>query len=182
MSPSDGARIVELAKSDAHLGELRSRYSSSDYYDISVRRESQGWRIELVLRPFGKSLNKEYKGRLFEDHVEEARVFVALLDDRQVGWIELGYERWNNRMRVWEFLVEEGFRRRGIGTLLMKHAVKVAKERGARMLVLETQSCIGPAMDFYLEFGFDLIGFDTAAYSNEDIERKEVRLELGLKL
>jgi len=85
-------------------------------------------------------------------------------------------------MRVWEFLVEEGFRRRGIGTLLMKHAVKVAKERGARMLVLETQSCISPAMDFYLEFGFDLIGFDTGAYSNEDIQRKEVRLELGLKL
>jgi GNAT superfamily N-acetyltransferase len=182
MDPSDRTRIVELAKSDAHLLELRSRYSTSDYYDISVHRESKGWKIELVLMPFEKNLNKEYKGRLFEDHVEEARVFVALLGGKRVGWIELGYERWNNRMRVWEFLVEDEFRRRGIGTLLMKHAVKVAKERGARMLVLETQSCIGPAMDFYLKFGFELIGFDAAAYSNEDIEKKEVRLELGLKL
>jgi hypothetical protein len=33
-----------------------------------------------------------------------------------------------------------------------------------------------------LNFGFEFVGFDTAAYSNEDIEKKEVRLELGLKL
>ncbi len=107
-------------------------------------------------------------------HIEEPRVFAAVLDDEQVGWVELGYDRWNNRMRVWEFLVQEEFRRKGIGTMLMKHAVKVAKEKGARMLVLETQSCDVPAIDFYLEFGFELIGFDVAAYSNEDIKRKEV--------
>ena len=182
MNREDDFRIVELSKSDAYLSELRSRHSTSDYYDVSVRRESGGWRIELALRLFERILEKEYKGRLFEDHVGEARVFVTLLGGRRVGWIELGYEGWNNRMRVWEFLVEEEFSRRGIGTLLMKHAVKVAKDRGARMLVLETQSCIGPAIGFYLEFGFELIGFDAAAYSNEDIERKEVRLELGLKL
>jgi ribosomal protein S18 acetylase RimI-like enzyme len=78
--------------------------------------------------------------------------------------------------------VEEEFRRRGIGTLLLKHAVKISKEKGARMLVLETQTCDVPAINFYVKFGFELIGFDTAAYSNEDIEKKEVRLELGLKL
>ena len=30
--------------------------------------------------------------------------------------------------------------------------------------------------------GFELIGFDLAAYSNKDTSKKEVRLELGLKL
>jgi len=127
-------------------------------------------------------MDKGQPGKLFEDHILEPRVFAALQGERQVGWIELGYDKWNNRMRVWEFLVEEAFRRMGIGTLLMNQAVKIAKERGARMLVLETQTCDVPAIDFYLKFGFELIGFDTAAYSNEDIERREVRLELGLKL
>lgn len=174
--------VVELAKSDAYQAELRSGYATSEYYDVSISRRVDGWKIELVLKPFGKTLEKEYKGRLFEDHVEEARVFAAMLGGKQVGWIELGYDRWNNRMRVWEFLVDEGCRRRGIGTSLMRRAVEVAKERGARMLVLETQTCIGPAIDFYLQFGFELIGLDTAAYSNEDIEKKEVRLELGLRL
>jgi len=99
-----------------------------------------------------------------------------------VGWIELGYQKWNNTMRVWEFLVKEEYRRRLIGTLLMNQAVKIAKEKDARMLVLETQSCNSSAIDFYLKYGFELIGFDTVAYSNSDIEKKEVRLEMGLKL
>ncbi len=85
-------------------------------------------------------------------------------------------------MRVWEFLVKEEFRRMGIGDMLMGLAAKAAKEKGARMLVLETQSCNVPAIAFYLKQGFDLIGFDSAAYSNEDVKRQEVRLEMGLPL
>ena len=174
--------VVELAKKDAYQREIGSKHSTSHYYDVSVHRVAKCWRIELTLEAFEKTLEKNYHGKLFEDHIEEPRVFAALLGNEQVGWIELGYDKWNNRMRVWEFLVEEKFRKRGIGTLLMNHAVKIAKEKGARMLVLETQTNIDTALDFYLNFGFELIGFDTAAYSNEDIEKKEVRLELGLKL
>jgi len=66
--------------------------------------------------------------------------------------------------------------------LLVDHAIRLSKERRATMLVVETQSCNVPAINFYLKNGFELIGFDTAAYSNEDIERKEVRLEFGLKM
>jgi ribosomal protein S18 acetylase RimI-like enzyme len=110
------------------------------------------------------------------------RVFSAHVGNEEVGWIELGYERWNNRMRVWELLVAEECRKQGIGTLLMNHAVLIARQKGARMLVLETQTNNATAIDFYLRFGFDLIGLDTAAYSNEDVAKREVRLEMGMKL
>jgi ribosomal protein S18 acetylase RimI-like enzyme len=83
---------------------------------------------------------------------------------------------------VWEILVKEEFRRQGIGTALMNKAIDIAKEKGTRMLVLETQSCNVDAMGFYLKLGFELIGFDTAAYSNEDLQRREVRLEMGKKV
>jgi len=174
--------IVEVAKKDAYLSEIASKYSSNYYYEVSVSPEPGSWRVELTHKAFESMLDKNYHGKLFEDHVDEPRVFSAVLNDKQVGWIELGYDKWNNRMRVWEFLVEEEFRRRGIGTLLMKHAVKIARDKGARMLVLETQTNNATAIEFYLKFGFQLIGFDLAAYSNEDISKKEVRLELGLKL
>jgi ribosomal protein S18 acetylase RimI-like enzyme len=85
-------------------------------------------------------------------------------------------------MRVYQFLVNKEFRRKGIGTLLMQKAVEASKTRGARMLILETQTCNVPAISFYLKSGFELIGFDATHYSNEDIERKEVRLEFGLRL
>jgi ribosomal protein S18 acetylase RimI-like enzyme len=178
-------RIVEIPKG-ADWPKLVYGYTSSSYYDVSIAREADSWVVKLVLRPFEKPFEKIFEENLSEEaralFIEEPRVFAAELNGKRVGWLELGYSRWNNRMRAWEFMVVEGFRRSGIGTLLMNHAVKVAKERGARMLVLETQSCNVPAINFYFKYGFELIGFDAAAYSNEDIKKREVRLEFGLKI
>jgi hypothetical protein len=80
-------RIVELTKNDAYLSELKSRYSTSTYYDLSVRRESGGWRIELTLKPFESTLEKNYEGKLFEDHVEEPRAFCSCIRE-QAGWLD----------------------------------------------------------------------------------------------
>ena len=182
MGHLSNVETVELAKEDAYLKEISSKYTSSHYYDVSVRRGSEGWRIDLARKASDETLNKNYRGKLFEDHVEEPRVFSAHVGNEEVGWIELGYDRWNNRMRVWELLVAEDFRKQGIGTLLMNHAILIARQKGARMLVLETQTNNATAIDFYLKFGFELIGLDTAAYSNDDVAKREVRLEMGMKL
>ena len=182
MGQKSNVEIVELAKEDAYLKEIGSKYTSSHYYDLSVRRDSEGWRLDLARKAFDETLNKNYRGKLFEDHVQEPRVFAARVGDREVGWIELGYEKWNNRMRVWELLVAEEFRKQGIGTQLMNHAVSFARQKGARMLVLETQTNNATAIDFYLRFGFDLVGLDTAAYSDDDVGKREVRVEMGSRL
>lgn len=174
-------RIVELSREECPA-QLDYEYVSHSHYDVRLWRERDTWKAELVKKDFSEPVKKTYKDIFYESFIEEPQVFAAKMDEQQVGWIELGYQRWNNRMRVWEFLVKEEHRRRGIGTLLMNHAVRIAREKDARMLVLETQSCNVPSIDFYLKFGFELIGFDTAAYSNNDIEKKEVRLEMGLKL
>lgn len=175
-------KIVELTKENESLPKLEYRYRTSGYYEVMICRAVGSWKVELTLKPLETSLEKKHESEFFAEYVEEPRAFAVELENEQIGWIELGYQQWNNRMRVWEFLVKEEFRKRGIGTLLMNHAAKIAKEKGARMVVLETQTCNVPAIKFYLKYGFELIGFDTAAYSNEDIEKKEVRLELGLKL
>jgi len=182
MSQESNVEIAELKKNEGYLKEISSKYTSSHYYDVSLVRKSEGWEIEFTRKAFDGIQYKNYRGKLFEDHIDEPRVFVARLGNREVGWIELGYDKWNNRMRVWEFLVTEGFRKRGIGTLLMDHAVRIAHEKGARMLVLETQTNNSFAIDFYLNFGFELIGFDKAAYSNDDVEKREIRLEMAIKL
>jgi ribosomal protein S18 acetylase RimI-like enzyme len=174
--------IVEIMKNDAYLKEIRSKYTISEYYDIFIYPKKASWTIELTRRATEERIEKDYHGRLFEEQIKEPRAFAAKSDGIEIGWIELGYEKWNNRMRIWEFLIEEKYRRKGIGTLLMNKAVEIGKNKGARMLVVETQTNNLDAISFYLNFGFELIGFDIAAYSNQDIEKKEVRLELGLKL
>ena len=64
----------------------------------------------------------------------------------------------------------------------MNRITETAEASGARMIVLETQSCNEKAIAFYRKNGFSIIGFDLYSYSNNDPERHEVRIEMGKKL
>ena len=81
-----------------------------------------------------------------------------------------------------DVMFDKAARGQGIGSLLMERITEAARARGARMLVLETQSCNEAAIAFYRKNGFSVIGFDLYAYSNADPERREVRIEMGKKL
>ena len=70
----------------------------------------------------------------------------------------------------------------GIGNALIETIIETAKSSGARMAVLETQTCNENAIAFYKRNGFSIIGFDLYSYSNDDPERHEVRIEMGKKL
>ena len=76
----------------------------------------------------------------------------------------------------------EGYRNLGYGTILMDKAKDIAKNSGFREIVLETQSCNYKAINFYLKHGFKVNGIDLSCYSNEDIDKKEVRLEMAYRL
>jgi ribosomal protein S18 acetylase RimI-like enzyme len=147
-------KIVELSKEDGPFPTLKYRYETVEYYDVSICRQAQSWKIELALKPLHTALVKHDESRLFREYVEEPQVFAAEMDGDRVGWLELGYHPWTNRMRVWQFVVNNGFRRKGIGALLKRKAVAVSKAKGARMLILETQTCNVPAINFYLKCGF----------------------------
>ncbi|MFQ5552861.1 MAG: GNAT family N-acetyltransferase [Thermoplasmata archaeon] len=174
--------IVPLGQQEGASIKLHYRYKTGSHYALRVTRGESSWSARLALAKLPENIEKQSIGHLFEEHVEEPRVFAAEVGGKRVGWLETGYQGWNNRMRVWQLLVEEEHRGRGIGARLMETAIKVAEERGARMLVLETQSCNVQAIAFYMKLGYELIGFDSAHYSNEDVEKGEVRLEFGLPL
>lgn len=70
-------------------------------------------------------------------------------------------------------------RSKGVGTLPMNAISDAEKASGARMGVLETQSCNENAIAFYRKNGFEIIGFDLYSYSNTDPERHEIRIEMG---
>ena len=79
-------------------------------------------------------------------------------------------------------MFENARRGSSVGTVLLDAIQEAAAASGARMIVLETQSCNENAIAFYRKNGFEIIGFDLYAYSNDDPERHEVRLEMWKKL
>lgn len=141
-----------------------------------------GWSFELSLKNLPQPLKKTSTSTLFSPVVENAKVFIYTLNDQIVGHLQTGHQSWNNRLRIWDLSIDPSAKRRGIGSALMNQAVTEARAIGARMIVLETQSCNVPAIQFYLKQGFKLIGFDLAHYSNQDIAQKEFRMEFGKTL
>jgi ribosomal protein S18 acetylase RimI-like enzyme len=103
--------------------------------------------------------------------------------DSLKGFVEGFYEKWNRRFRISNIIIfDNDLRGKGIGKMLLDQIKIDAKKRGARIVVLETQSYNYKAISFYEKNGFEIIGFDLFAYSNSDIKNHNIRIEMGLRI
>ena len=156
-----------------------ARYQTAGYYDI--RAQKDGFHIEH--RPFPSPVWRSFDDEFFGECPEDPVAFGAFEGDTLVGYAEGSRESWNNRFRLSNICVfDDAVRGSGVGSKLLAAIEGAAQAAGARMLVLETQSCNENAIAFYRKNGFQMIGFDLYAYSNDDPARQEVRIEMGKKL
>jgi ribosomal protein S18 acetylase RimI-like enzyme len=174
--------LLEREKWQGHL--LAMNYVSHNYYDVVITRASNNFNVAFIKKPFDTPF--EHKShdsdRLFQPYRDNIKAWGIVENGRLIAAIETAVEEWSNRLLVSELWVDNAYRRKGIATALMDLAVKRAKDEKRRVLMLETQSRNEGAIEFYLDYGFTLIGFDSCAYQNNDLERNEVRIELGIYL
>lgn len=156
------------------------RYTTTHYYRVEVSYIENGMSFELKREQLPEPLEKSFTTSLFSDWLISPEDYGVFEGDRLLGFIELSMEDWNNRLRIANIWVDEDHRRKGIGKRLIAKAVQVAQKRDCRSIVLETQSCNDPAIHFYHNCGFKLVGLDVNHYTNQDIERGEVRLEFAM--
>lgn len=173
--------ISELPRKQFEGFEVVFSYESRAYYDLKLRTTQNVFALELVRTPC-TPVRKEFADRLFAPHWDDPHAY-ALWDGREMRAIlEVTPENWNNRLRITNLCVQEGFRRRGFGALLMTRAREIARSQRRRALILETQSCNAAAISFYLSQGLTFMGFNACEYTNEDAARHEVRIEMGCLL
>ena len=176
--------LLEKERWAGHILPMPS-YTATEHYALSLRRTEDGFCAEFALRPLSSPLvftpeRYDHPDRLYAPHFEGAAAYGILHGEELIAVIELCPEEWNGRMRVTELWVKEDCRSRGLGKRLLTFAKEEARRTGRRALVLETQSCNTRAIAFYFREGLSFIGFDACSYTNEDISRGEVRLELGI--
>ena len=159
---------------------------SDSYYDLEMRQlDSSGCTVSLTRKQAEEEIvhtpeEYDFPDSLYQEHWENAEAFGIVGEDGDLlACIEVCPEEWSNRLMVTELWVSDGLRRQGIGKRLMDKAKEIAAGQNRRAVILETQSCNTNAIDFYLHEGFELIGFDTCCYTNNDIGRREVRINLG---
>lgn len=171
---------IKMLDKEIYVGQrFTAVYKTNGYYDI--RAVSSGFQIEYV--SFKAPVERSFDDEFFGEWLEFPVAYGAFEGGLLLGYVEGFLEKWNNRFRISNICIfDNAVRRQGIGTLLMNTILKEAKAAGARMIVLETQTCNENAIAFYRKNGFDIIGFDLYAYSNIDVERHEIRIEMGKKL
>ena len=172
--------IQPLPKEQWQGYELIFRYETSHYYDADIGQNNNGFCASFSKKAFTAPVSKEFADKLYPIHWEKAQAYGILNDNELVACLEIWREEWSNRLRITEFWVAEEYRRQGMGKALMDFAKQKAYEWNCRALVLETQSCNEVAIAFYLAQGLIFFGFDRSCYGNMDVEKREVRLELGM--
>ncbi len=159
---------------------------SNSYYDFDIDPlDKDGSTIKIVKKPSEQEIvhtpeEYDFPDSLYQDHWENAEAYGVVSEEgKLLACIEVCPEEWSNRLMVTELWVSDEFQGKGLGKRLMDKAKEVAKNQNRRVITLETQSCNTNAIGFYLHQGFELIGFDTCCYTNNDIGRREVRINLG---
>lgn len=159
-------------------------YKTDKYYDVMVNKTDKGFSVEIEKKDFYEAVTHtpeeyDFPDKLYEEHWENAYAWGVLVNDELIAAIETNQELWSNRLRITELWVSEIYQKQGIGHALIEMAKEQARRERRRAIILETQSCNVNAIDFYQHEGFTLIGMDTCCYKNNDLQRKEVRLEFG---
>ncbi len=176
--------IIHLPKDKWKGTIIPISYTTSRYYDVIMTENKEGYHVDLIRRDFKNPVTHsieeyDFPDKLYADHYKHAYAWGIIQVGKLVAAMETDPEIWSNRLRITEIWVSEPYRRQGIGHALIEIAKEQARRERRRAVILETQSCNIAALDFYRHEGFTLIGFDSCCYTNKDIERKEVRLEMG---
>jgi len=107
--------------------------------------------------------------QLVEDWQRGEGFLTAEIDGEVQGYVDVLAQPWQRLGWIANLAVDRSFRRRGIGTALMRHARQWAREQGLQMLLAEATTKNYPALCFYQKLGFQFCGFNDHYYTNQDI-------------
>jgi len=118
---------------------IKYTYSSENYYDLVIKRDSNRWTVDLFLKEFAAAfvILKEESYNLLEPFKELPLTYGAFENGKELGLI-LFEREWNNSLRISRILVWEEHRRMEVGRKFMDAARDYAITAGMRRLVPET--------------------------------------------
>lgn len=173
--------IILLDKIEYKDFTLEFDYTTNYYYDVEIDK-NEIFSIKLVKKTYKREVEKIFTMKLYQDWLEDPAAFILTQDSKIIGYLELDKESWSNRLRISELLIFDEYRHLGYGTILIEKAKDIAQKENFREIVLGTETCDSKAIDFYLKNGFKVNGIDLSFYDNDDVSKKEVRIEMVLKM
>lgn len=91
------------------------------------------------------------------------------LNDEVAGFLDAWPRPWQNLLWISNLVIDQSYRRQGIGSHLLKSARRWAMEHELDQLMLEIQTKNHPAISFAQKHGFQFCGYNERYYPNGDI-------------
>lgn len=147
--------IKEITKITAYQNELACLFQEVVATGASMN----------FLYPMRYETALHYWNNVLSKHV---RLFIAIVDKEVVGSMQLHLsdkENGQHRAEITKLMTHPKARRKGVAKLLLQHVLKIAKQEGRTLLLLDTEKD-GPANKLYQSEGFILYG-EIPAYSQD---------------
>jgi len=110
---------------------------------------------------------------------KEAILKVAVFNSQIIGYVCI--RTILDMTHLLNFTVSPGFRRRGIGNMLLKNAIEELKHlKPGTKLTLEVRRSNIPAIKFYEEFGFKVTGSRKKYYQKPEDDAILMELDISL--
>ncbi len=116
----------------------------------------------------------QVKGMVSRDDVAQnfqqgGMVLVAAADHGICGLADLAVSEWNQVLRIKNLAVAPADRHQGVGSRLMRAALKWGQQQQLRVALLAVSTKAYPAICFAQKHGFAFCGFSDRLYPNRDI-------------
>lgn len=175
--------IVSLDRQEYDYFPLHYHYVTGEYYKVLKTENDSSFGVSFERCAFENLREYDNTDTLFQEYWKNPRAFgVKGNDGKIIAFLEFDTEEWNNRLIITQLLVEESYRGKSIGTMLIDYVKDYATREDYRIITLETQNTNVPAIDFYKKAGFTFCGTNLFFYSNDDIGENEVLIEMAYLL
>jgi len=90
---------------------------------------------------------------------EECAFFVIEENGKIVGYSRMHLFKWYEGAHIVTVVVDENYRGKGYGRMLMREMERYAKDKGMKVLMLDTEPDNSRALIFYLKNGYRICGY-----------------------
>lgn len=136
--------------------------STTDQISVRPARITDAERISLLSQQLGYPASEEEIKRRFDtiQHDADHALFVAETGGWAIGWVHVftcPMVTTESEAEVGGLVVEEKFRRSGVGRLLMERAEEWARGKGCRAVYLRSNIIRKDTKPFYEKIGYTVI-------------------------
>lgn len=149
-------------------------HACQSQYVWQMERTVQDTQVNVAFREIRlpRAVRVEYPHRpaqLIETWKHHSGLLVGAVNGKPAAYVALNEKKETSSVWMSDLVVDERWRRQGIGTAMMLAAQEWAMQRSMRRLILELPSKNGPAIHLAIKLGFEFSGYHDMYFANQDI-------------